>query len=420
MNKKYLLIEGGYPLTGKVEIQGAKNSALPLFASMLVMDGKTKFSNIPFVDDVKTMISLLSHLGLEINIDKKNKCLEIENKGIKDVSAPLSFIQKMRASIYVLGPLLAREGRAKVGIPGGCSFGPRPINFHLESLKKMGAEIEIEGGFIIARANKMKGAKIKFPRVSVGATLHIAMTSSRIEEEVILENISLEPEVIHLFEFLKNSGVKIEVDGRRAIIKGKSNLKPPLNFENIPDRIEAGTYIMFVSATGGEIILKPNPYKYLESVIRVLRKIGVYVEDKGDFLYLKREKDLKPCNVITSPYPGYPTDLQPQIVALLTQATGKSTIKERIYPERFGYVGELIKMGAKIEVGHGYAKIEGKTILKGAPLFAPDIRAGAALILAALVAEGKSQVFGIENIKRGYEKIDKKLKNLGAKVKIKE
>lgn len=419
MNKKYLSIEGSYPLKGEIKIEGAKNSALPLLASMLVMEGKTKFTNIPFVDDVKTMISLLSHLGLEINIDKKNKCVEVENKGIKDVAAPLSFIQKMRASIYVLGPLLAIEGKAKVGIPGGCSFGPRPINFHLESLKKMGAEIEIEGGYIIARANKMKGAKIKLKRVSVGATLHIAMTSSRIEEEVILENISLEPEVIHLFEFLKKSGVKIEVEGRRAIIKGKSNLKPPLNFENIPDRIEAGTYMMFVSATGGEIILKPNLYKYLENVIRVLRKIGVYVEDKGDFLYLKSERDLKPCNVITSPYPGYPTDLQPQIVALLTQARGKSIVKERIYPERFSYVGELIKMGADIEVGHGYAKIEGNSVLKGAPLFAPDIRAGAALILAALVAEGKSQIFGIENIKRGYEKIDKKLKKLGAKVKLK-
>ncbi|MEO0292551.1 MAG: UDP-N-acetylglucosamine 1-carboxyvinyltransferase [candidate division WOR-3 bacterium] len=419
-SKKYLLIEGSHPLRGEVELQGAKNSALPLFASMIIMDGKTRFTKIPVVDDVKTMISLLSHLGLEINFDKKNRCVEIENNGIKEAQAPLSYIQKMRASIYVLGPLLAMKGKAKVGIPGGCSFGPRPINFHLEALKKMGAKIDIEGGFIIARANKLKGTKIKFKRVSVGATAHIAMTASRIEEETILENISLEPEVIHLFDFLKSCGVKIEIEGRRAIIKGNSNLKPPLNFENIPDRIEAGTYMMFVSGTGGEIILKPNPSKYLESVIKVLRKTGVYIEDKGDFLYLKREKDLNSCNITTSPYPGYPTDLQPQIVALLTQAKGKSLVKERIYPERFGYVGELIKMGADIEVGHGYAKIEGKTRLKGAPLFAPDIRAGAGLILASLVAEGKSQIIGIENIKRGYEKIDKKLKKLGARVEIRD
>ena len=422
MSKEYFLIEGGYSLKGKVELQGAKNAALPLFAAMIICDGKVTFRNIPLVDDTITMLSLLSHLGLEVNIDKKNKSVTIKNKGIKSYSAPLSYIQKMRASIYVLGPLIAVTGRARVGIPGGCAFGPRPINFHLKGLKKMGIKIDIRGGFINAESKKLKGINIKLPKISVGATAHLAITAAKIEDESVIENISLEPEVTLLFEFLKKCGVKIKVEKRKLYIRGKKNLKPPDLFYNIPDRIEAGTYMLFVSAAGGELILKPNPFKYLERVIKVLRRTGVYVEDKKEYLYLKREKDkdLKPVNITTSPYPGYPTDLQPQIVALLTQAKGRSIVKERVYPERFGYVGELIKMGAEIEVGHGFARIEGKKELKGAPLIAPDIRAGAALILASLVAEGKSKIYGIHHIKRGYEKIVYKLKNLGAKIEMRD
>ncbi|MEN3044129.1 MAG: UDP-N-acetylglucosamine 1-carboxyvinyltransferase [Candidatus Hydrothermales bacterium] len=420
MNKDFIYIEGGIPLKGEVKVQGAKNSALPLFASMIVMEGKTEFLNIPYVEDVKTMISLLSYLGLKVTLVEEDDKVIIENNGIRNSSMPLSFIQKMRASIYVLGPLLVTEGKAKVGIPGGCAFGPRPINFHLKGLKKIGAEIDIEGGYIIARVKKFRGAKITFPKVSVGATAHLAMTAAKIEEEIILENISLEPEVIHLFEFLRKAGAKIEVEKRRAFIWGNRNLKAPVSFFNIPDRIEAGTYMMFVSGTGGELILRPNPYNFLESVIKKLKKMGIYIENKVDHLYLRSQKDidLRPVNVSTAPYPGYPTDCQPQIVSLLTQARGKSIVKERIYPERFGFVGELTKMGANIEVGHGYAKVEGKTNLKGAPLFAPDIRAGAALILGALVADGRSQIYGLENIKRGYENIVDKLKKLGAKIDL--
>ncbi|MEN3045926.1 MAG: UDP-N-acetylglucosamine 1-carboxyvinyltransferase [Candidatus Hydrothermales bacterium] len=420
MNRDFICIEGGVPLKGEIKLQGAKNCALPLFASMILMEGKTEFSNIPYVEDVNTMLSLLSYLGLEVKYIKEENRAIIENRGIVTSSAPLSFIQKMRASIYVLGPLLVTEGVAKVGIPGGCSFGPRPINFHIAGLKKIGAEIEIEGGYVIAKAKKFKGAKISFPRVSVGATAHLAMTAAKIEEEIVLENISLEPEVIHLFEFLKKAGAKIEVEKRKAFIWGNRNLKAPESFSNIPDRIEAATYMMFVAGAGGELILRPNPYNLLENVIGKLKKMGIYIENRGDYLYLESQKDfdLKPINVSTAPYPGYPTDCQPQIVSLLTQAKGKSLVRERIYPERFGYVGELIKMGANIEVGPGYAKVEGKTNLKSAPLFAPDIRAGAALILAALLAEGKSQIYGVENIKRGYDSVVDKLKKIGAKIEL--
>ncbi len=421
LNREYFLIEGGHFLEGEIELQGAKNAALPLFAAMIVCEGKTIFKNIPFVDDTILMLSLLSHIGLEVSIDKENKSVIIENRGIKSYSAPLSYIQKMRASIYVLGPLLLVAGKARVGIPGGCSFGPRPINFHLKGLKKMGAMIDIEEGFIKAKVKNLRGICIKLPKISVGATAHLAMTAAKIEEESIIENVSLEPEVTLLFDFLKRAGAKIEVKGRTLIIKGNKNLKAPSVFENIPDRIEAGTYMLFVSGTGGKLKLKPNPSIFLERIIKVLRKLGIKVESKGDFLYVEREldKELKPINISTSPYPGYPTDLQPQIVALLTQARGKSLVKERIYPERFGYVGELIKMGAEIEVGHGFAKIEGKRKLRGAPLISPDIRAGAAMILAGLVAEGKSKIYGIKHIKRGYEKIVYKLKSLGAKIEIK-
>jgi len=421
LSREYFLIEGGYPLKGIVHLQGAKNAALPLFAATILCEGRVTFRNIPLVNDIITMLSLLEYLGLEVNIDRKNKSVTIENRGIKSYSAPLSYIRKMRASIYVLGPLITVLGKAKIAIPGGCAFGPRPINFHLKGLKKMGVKININGGFINAEAKDLKGIHIKLPKISVGATAHLAMTAAKIEDESVIENISLEPEVMLLFEFLKKCGVSIKVDKRKLYIRGKKNLKSPNLFDNIPDRIEAGTYMLFVSGTGGELILKPNPIKYLEKFTKVLRKTGVYVEDKKEYLYLKKEKeeDLEPLNVTTSPYPGYPTDLQPQLVALLTQAKGKSSVRERVYPERFGYVGELVKMGADIEVSNGVAKIKGKSELKGAPLIASDIRAGASIILASLIARGKSKIYEIEHIKRGYEKIVYKLRKLGAKIEIK-
>ncbi len=420
MNKeKYFLIEGGNKLKGEIELQGAKNAALPLFSAMLICEGKTLFKNIPIVEDTLTMLSLVSYLGLNVKINKKDKTVFIENKGLKNSSAPLSYIKKMRASIYVLGPLILHFKKAKVGIPGGCAFGPRPINFHLKGLKKMGVNFELEGGYINAKVNKLKNIKIVLPKISVGTTAHLVTTASKIEGETVIENISIEPEVILLFDFLKKAGAKIYVENRKVIVYGNKNLKAPSEFENIIDRIEAGTYMLFVTATGGEVKIKPNPYKYMEKVIKVINKIGGYVENKEDYLFLKSEgENLKSVSLSTSPYPGYPTDLQPQLVALLTQAKGRSVIRERIYPERFGYVGELIKLGANIEVGHGYARIEGKTKLKSAPLEAPDIRAGAALILAALVAEGKSKIYGIGHIKRGYENIVSKLKKLGAQIEI--
>lgn len=418
MSRKYLLIEGGYPLEGSVEIQGAKNSALPLFASMIVCEGKTKFKNIPFVKDTLTMLSLLSHLGLEISIDRKKNEVEIRNKGLKNFSAPLSFIRKMRASIYVLGPVLTQFGKAKVGIPGGCAFGPRPINFHIKGLKKLGVSLDVEEGYIFAKVNDFKDARIKLPKISVGTTIHLAITASKIEREVVIENIAVEPEVIITLEFLKKAGADIKLDGRKVIIHGNKNLKAPSEFTNIPDRIEAGTYMMFLAATGGRLRIYPDPSLYLGKVMDVLKKIGVDVNPNGKFMEVIRKDDIiYPVNISTAPYPGFPTDLQPQLTTLMTQAKGKSVIKERVYPERFGYVGELIKMGANIEISHGIAKVEGKTDLKSAPLETPDIRAGAALILAALVSHGKSKIYNIEHIERGYENIHSKLKKLGANIR---
>ncbi len=412
---KYL-IKGGKKLKGEVKIEGAKNAALPILASTILLNEKVILENIPDVEDINTMVSLLEALGAKIKKIGENK-FEIDPESINSFEAPYEAVRKMRASIYVLGPLLARFGRAKVAFPGGCSFGPRPINYHIEGLKKMGAEIEIDKGFIIAKCKKLKGEELWFDQKSVGATAHLAMASIFAKGKTIILNASKEPEVVDLLNFLKKCGAKIK--GEDIVeIEGVKNLSPPAKYKIIDDRIEAGTFLVAARMCKGKIKIKSKCGKYLENVLEKLKESGAEIEATKENIYLDGENDILPLKIETAPYPGFPTDLQPQFVSMLSIAKGTSIVNEGIYPERFGYTGELMRMGANIKTQKGICIIEGVKKLKGTHLIAPDIRAGAALVIAALSAEGESIVEGIEHIKRGYKNFYEKLKKLGAEIKI--
>lgn len=414
---KYL-IKGGKKLKGEVKVEGAKNAALPVIASTILLNEKIILENIPDVEDVNTMLSLLETLGARIKKIGENE-FEIDPSKINSWEAPYEAVRKMRASIYVLGPLLTKFGKAKVAFPGGCSFGPRPINYHLEGLSKMGAEIEIERGFIIAKCRKLKGSELYFDQKSVGATAHLAMVASLAKGKTVILNSSKEPEVVDLLNFLKKCGVKIKGIGEDIIeIQGVEELKSPLKYKIIDDRIEAGTFLIAGRITKGEVKIKGKSGKFLENVIEKLRESGAEVELEKNGIFLSSKKEILPLRIETAPYPGFPTDLQPQFVAMLSIAKGTSVIIEGIYPERFGYTGELMRMGANIKVEKGMCIVEGVKKLKGTHLIAPDIRAGAALVLASLSAEGESIVEGIHHIKRGYKDFHKKLKKLGAQIEL--
>lgn len=416
---KYL-IKGGKRLKGEVKVEGAKNSALPILASTILLNEKVILENIPDVEDVNTMISLLKTLGAEVRKIGKNK-FEIDPSSINSWEAPYEAVRKMRASIYVLGPLLARFGKAKVAFPGGCSFGPRPINYHLEGLSKMGAEIDIDSGFIIARCRKLKGSEIYFDQKSVGATAHLAMAASLAKRKTVILNSSKEPEVVDLLNFLKKCGAKIKGEGEDILeIHGVRELNSPLKYKIIDDRIEAGTFLIAGRITKGEVKVRGKSGKFLENVIEKLKETQAQVEIKKDGIHLKGGKEILPLRIETAPYPGFPTDLQPQFVAMLSIAKGTSVVIEGIYPERFGYTGELMRMGANIKVEKGMCIVEGVSKLKGTHLIAPDIRAGAALALASLSAEGESIIEGIEHISRGYKDFHKKLKKIGASIEVVE
>jgi UDP-N-acetylglucosamine 1-carboxyvinyltransferase len=417
MGIKYL-IKGGKKLKGEVKIEGAKNAALPILAATILLNDKIIIENVPDIEDVNTMLSLLEALGANIKKLGEDK-IEIDPSKINSWEAPYEAVRKMRASIYVLGPLLARFGKAKVAFPGGCSFGPRPINYHLEGLHKMGAEIEIDKGFIIAKCKKLKGCEIYFDQKSVGATCHLAMAGALSKGKMVIINSSKEPETVDLLNFLKKCGSKIKGEGEDIVeIEGVKELNPPLKYKIIEDRIEAGTFLVAGRITGGKIKIKGRVYKFLENVIEKLKESGAEIEIKKDEIYLKSDEEILPLKIETGPYPEFPTDLQPQFVSMLSIAKGTSIVIEGVYSERFGYVGELMRMGANIKAFKGTCIIEGVEKLEGADLIAPDIRAGAALVIAALAAEGESTLEGIEHIKRGYKNFHEKLKKIGAQIEI--
>ena len=413
-----LEIKGGRKISGTIVISGSKNATLPILASTILTNKKIIITNTPILRDVETMVGLLSTIGSTIKLNKKEKKIEIFNQKTLKTFAPYHLLKTMRAGVLVLGPLLAKYGMAKVSLPGGCAIGPRPINLHLDALKKMGANIKIKNGYIVASAKKgLKGCFIKFPKISVGATENILIASCFAKGKTKLRNCALEPEVQDLINFLKKLGCKISRVGKRSIdVTGVEKLKP-ITYRVIFDRIEAGTYIIAAALTNGRLKITNIDPKVMSTEINLLHKMGVKIIRKKNYVIVSCPKKLKSIHTMTKPYPGLPTDLQAQIMVLMTKAEGISTIKETIFENRFMHVSELRRMGAHIDIRGNKAKIIGKSKLNGAELMATDLRASVSLVLAGLVASNKTIVNRIYHLDRGYENIETKLSNCGAQIR---
>ena len=415
-----LLIKGKKELSGVISISGSKNATLPILAGSLLAK-KAKLTNVPLVKDIYTMMDLLKFIGLKIKINKKQKIIELKNFRKKiNTSAPYKLVKTMRAGVLVLGPLLTKYKKAKVSLPGGCAIGSRPVDLHLLALKKLGAKIKIKDGYIIAEAKKgLKGAKIKFPSISVGATENALLAAYGAEGKTILSNCAIEPEIIDLILFLKKLGCKIIVSGRKITVYGKSLNKKNISHRIIFDRIEAGTYLIAGALIGKKITIKKIRSKNLMSEIKILKKMGVKILQSKDSISISKSKNLKKYNINTKPYPGFPTDLQAQLMVLMTQASGVSKIRENIFENRFMHIPELKRMGAKIEIKNKTAYIYGPTKLTGAEVMATDLRASVSLVLAGLIAENRTIINRIYHLDRGYESIEDKLKKCNAEIKRK-
>ena len=413
-----LEIRGGRKIFGTIIISGSKNATLPILASTILTHKKVVIKNIPIVKDVLTMVELLNTIGSTVKFDKKRKKIVIFNKKSLKTFAPYHLLKTMRAGVLILGPLLAKYKIAKVSLPGGCAIGSRPINFHLDALKKMGTKIKIKDGYIFASAKKgLKGCVIKFPKISVGATENILIAACFAKGETKLRNCAIEPEINDLIYFLKKLGCKIKRVGKRSInVLGVKELGSTVH-KVIFDRIETGTYIIAAALTKGRLKIKNIEPKIMSTEIRLLHKMGVDIIKKKNYIIATRSKKLKSINIITKPYPGFSTDLQAQIMVLMIKAEGISTIKENIFEIRFMHVSELRRMGAQIEIKGNKAKIFGKSKLNGAELMATDLRASVCLILAGLVSSNKTIVNRIYHLDRGYEKIENKLSKCGAQIK---
>ncbi len=413
-----LEIIGQRELSGEIKISGAKNSALPAMAASL-LTGELLLENIPIVEDIKSMALLIEGLGGKIKIQKKKNRIEINNENLKTVEAPYEYVKKMRASILVLGPLLTRFGEARVAYPGGCKIGARPVDLHIENLKRMGAEIKVEHGTIIAKAKDgLKGARLNFEKVSVTGTENIIMAAVLAEGETIIENAAKEPEVTDLANLLIKMGAKIEGAGTDLIrIKGVKELHP-VKYSIIPDRIETGTYLIIGSLIGRELHIFNTIPEHVRSIVLKLNEAGIFLEEGKDFFTVKRAKKILPVDIETQPFPGFPTDMQAQFMVLLTQAEGRSIIRDTIFPGRFHHVDELLRLGANIKkLGNGEVSVMGKTELSGAEVLATDLRASASLVIAALIANGKTIIHDIYHLERGYEKLSEKIKKVGGKIK---
>ncbi len=413
-----LKIKGGRKLRGTITISGSKNATLPILASTILTNKKVTITNVPVVRDVETMIDLLSTMGSKIKLNKKEKRIEIINQKNLKTFAPYNLLKTMRAGVLVLGPLLAKYGKAKVSLPGGCAIGSRPIDIHLEALKKMGAKINIKNGYIIASAKKgLYGSNIKFSKISVGATENLLIAACFAKGKTRLNNCALEPEVKDLVNFMKKLGCKIKWSGKRSLdIEGIKKLKSATH-RVIFDRIETGTYIIASAMTNGSLKIKNIDPNIIKTEILLLKKMGINIVKNKNFLIVNGNKNIKSANIITEPYPGFPTDLQAQIMVLMTKASGVSTIKENIFENRFMHVSELKRMGAKINIKANKAIIFGNTKLNGAELIATDLRASVCLVLAGLAASNNTILNRIYHLDRGYEEIEKKLSKCGAQIK---
>jgi UDP-N-acetylglucosamine 1-carboxyvinyltransferase len=413
-----LIIKGKRYLNGKILISGSKNATLPILAAC-ILSNNIKLQNIPLVKDIFTMVELLEFIGLKVKIFKKQNTLEILNNGNKiNTLAPYRLVKTMRAGVLVLGSLLTKYKKAKVSLPGGCAIGTRPVDLHLFALKKMGAKIKIKNGYIIAEAKKgLRGSTIKFPSISVGATENALLAAFNAKGKTILKNCATEPEIRDLISFLIKLGANIKFSGRTITINESINKKLKANHEVMFDRIEAGTYLIASALVGERITIdKINP-EIIKTEINTLKKIGVRIKKDKSSITIFNSKYLKKINISTKPYPGFPTDLQAQLMVLLTQAEGTSKIKEDIFENRFMHVPELNRMGAKIETNNKIAIINGPTKLTGAEVMATDLRASVSLVLAGLVAENRTVINRIYHLDRGYEFLEKKLKSCKAEIR---
>jgi len=411
-----LVIQGGIPLAGEIRISGAKNAALPILCAALLTEGPLQVSNVPHLRDVTTILELLNQMGAEVSVNDRME-VEIAARKLNNLVAPYELVKTMRASILVLGPMLARFGRARVSLPGGCAIGSRPVDLHIKGLQAMGAEIEIEHGYIEARATRLKGARIFMDLVTVTGTENLLMAATLAEGTTVLENAAREPEVVDLANCLIAMGAKIEGAGGDIItIHGVERLHGAA-YRVMPDRIEAGTFLVAAAATGGKISLKNTRHELLDAVIEKLREAGAVIECSEDSISLEMAWPLKSVNVRTAPYPAFPTDMQAQFMALNAVAEGTATVTETIFENRFMHVQELRRLGAVIEVEGNTAVVRGVPALSGAIVMATDLRASASLVVAGLIAQGETTVERIYHIDRGYECIEEKLSQLGARIK---
>jgi len=410
------IINGGAILRGKVKVEGSKNASLALMPACLLANGKSILKNTPKLRDVNTMISLLKKLGVKTIFN--NHVLSLDTSNILSQDAPYEYVKKMRASVYVLGPLLAKYGRAKVSMPGGCAWGPRPIDLHLKGLRKLGAKIELEEGYIVAKANRLIGAEIYFEKISVGATGNLLMAATLAKGTTIINNAAKEPEIANLANFLNKMGARITgINSSKLIIEGVDELSSAI-IDTIPDRIEAGTLLIAGAITKGKIELQNCNPEHL----KILR---IKLEDSGSKLFVNNDivgldasnSEINPIDVTTSVYPGFPTDMQAQWIALMSVASGISNVTDNIYLDRFNHVPELLRLGASIKMIENTAIISGVKKLKGAKVMSTDLRASASLVLAGLVAEGITEVLRVYHLDRGYQLIDEKLQMLGADIK---
>lgn len=418
---KYV-VQGGKPLFGKVEISGAKNAAVAIIPAALLVDGVCRIENIPQISDVTLCLKILEQLGANIR-SINHHTVEIDCSHIRTTRTSYELARKIRASYYLIGALLGRFGQAEVAMPGGCNFGGvRPIDQHVKGFSALGAKVIVEGGFIRAttEAGRLKGASVYLDVVSVGATMNIMMAAALAEGNTVIENAAKEPHIVDLANFLNSMGANIRGAGTDTIkIRGVDRLTGG-SYAIIPDQIEAGTYMAAVAATGGQVLVKNIIPKHMDCITAKLQECGVEVEEREDTLLVRRSGPLQKANVKTMPYPGFPTDMQPQITTVLALAQGTSLVTEGVWSNRYRYVDELRRMGANIQVDEKTAVVEGVDHLTGAPIQAYDLRAGAAMVIAALAAHGRSEITGVQYIERGYEGIIEKLRALGADIRAEE
>ena len=414
-----LVVRGRKPLRGEVVVGGSKNSSVAIVPAALLGDGPSTIENLPRIDDVRVFAKILEDLGAEVQMD--GTVMTVAPNGFSSHVAPYNLVSKLRASYYLMGVLLAKFGRAEVGLPGGCDIGPRPIDQHLKGFRALGAEVALEGGVVYLHAPKgLRGAPIYLDIPSVGATINIILAASRAEGTTVIENAAKEPHVVDLANFLNAMGGRVQGAGTDVIrVRGVRRLTGTLH-SVIPDDMEAATYMMAAVATGGDVKIKTVITKHLEPITAKLREVGASIDENGDYVRVVGPGRPRSVNVKTLPYPGFPTDAQQPLVAVLSLADGVSVVQESVYENRLGYVSELVKMGASIKVEGKTAIVEGVKRLAGAPVQANDLRAGASLVVAALSAHGTSEVHGLDIVQRGYEVIDAKLSELGADVRILE